>query len=356
MNPLSKHNYEIELSMMEIYNEEVIDLLPSNSTTSSTKVSSRQHQGSKLEVISSSSSSSGGSSGGGGQSRVIVRGLTSCRIHNAAQAKKLFDQGMNNRAVASTDVHAHSSRSHCIVRIDVRGIPKSSSGEEGKEGKEERKEKKEHNYQNNETLGRLYLVDLAGSERVNKSGVKGKQLVEAKNINRSLSALGDVIEALDKKRNHIPYRNSTLTRLLQDALCTNSVVAVIVTVCPSESTADESISSLYFAQRLRNIEMGVAQKKITMKNNQDDNQVLQNKIHKLQLFRKKAIAELENLRATAKSNRDAMARKQDQSDRTSRSFQNDLSGQLNVAVEKSNALEKRCVEMKNRHGKCEPII
>jgi kinesin family protein C2/C3 len=124
-----------------------------------------------------------------------------------------------------------------------------------------------------ETLGRLYLVDLAGSERVNKSGVKGKQLIEAKHINRSLSALGDVIEALDKKRNHVPYRNSTLTRLLQDALCVRSIVAVIVTVCPTESTADESMSSLYFAQRLRSIEMGVATKKIHIKNNQDENKV-----------------------------------------------------------------------------------
>ena len=79
--------------------------------------------------------------------------------------------------------------------------------------------------------------------------------------------------SLDKKRNHVPYRNSTLTRLLQDALCVRSIVAVIVTVCPTESTADESMSSLYFAQRLRSIEMGVATKKIHIKNNQDENKV-----------------------------------------------------------------------------------
>ena len=376
-NPLNQHNYTVVLSMMEIYNEEVIDLLPPDLNSNDgdkigaedavakrlrrgssgwgstgqramrsahAKISSQQQQqqrssngriakiaarqGGKLEVScrvegggkSSSSgggNSSGGSGGGSGsgsnQPRVVVRGLTSCPVSNEREANALFERGMNQRAVASTDVHQHSSRSHCIVRIDVHGVPRKKDGDgdekeeedeeeekEEKRGKAEIKEmekkrlstragksketkhdslakiKKKHQVTTvEETFGRLYLVDLAGSERVNKSGVKGQQLTEAKNINRSLSALGDVIEALDKKRAHVPYRNSTLTRLLQDALCARSIVAMIVTVCPTESTAEESMSSLYFAQRLRSIEMGVAQKKIAIKNNQDENTVLQ---------------------------------------------------------------------------------
>jgi kinesin family protein C2/C3 len=159
---------------------------------------------------------------------VVVRGLTSSPVHNVDEAKALFEAGMKARAVASTDVHEHSSRSHCIVRVDVRGVlrGKQTSVKDTSEGKKEKSHRKEE--EGETTLGRLYLVDLAGSERVNKSGVKGKQLTEAKNINRSLSALGDVIEALDKKRMHVPYRNSTLTRLLQDALSQQSIVAVIV--------------------------------------------------------------------------------------------------------------------------------
>ena len=190
-------------------------------------------------------------------------------------------------------------------------------------------------------MGRLYLVDLAGSERVNKSNVKGKQLIEAKNINRSLSALGDVIEALDKKRSHIPYRNSTLTRLLQDALCSRSIVAVIVTICPTESTAEESLSSLYFAQRLRNIEMGVATKKISIKNNLDENKILQEKMNQLVLWRKKAITELEELRGALKSKEEHHLRKTNAKDRNLKLQNDDYNHQIDSFKQKLVTMSKK---------------
>ena len=100
---------------------------------------------------------------------------------------------------------------------------------------------------------RLYLVDLAGCERVLKSGATGSVLKEAQHINKSLSALGDVMEALDTRSKYVPYRNSKLTYLLQDALGGNSRTMMIVTLAPGEDNAEESLHCLQFASRVRNI-------------------------------------------------------------------------------------------------------
>ena len=379
-NPLNKYDYTVVLSMMEIYNEDVVDLLPANHSKNVIDVAARQGSD-KLEISitkdkemqnNSKSNVKNNKNASNGQSRVVVRGLTSITVSNEEEAQLLFEQGMNQRAVASTDVHQHSSRSHCIVRIDIKGIPRSRRSKNNKEDDEDQKEKEDDNNNNNnkeskskrnrksldigrrrhslsnpttkegeETLGRLYLVDLAGSERVNKSNVKGKQLIEAKNINRSLSALGDVIEALDKKRSHIPYRNSTLTRLLQDALCSRSIVAVIVTICPTESTAEESLSSLYFAQRLRNIEMGVATKKISIKNNLDENKILQEKMNQLVLWRKKAITELEELRGALKSKEEHHLRKTNAKDRNLKLQNDDYNHQIDSFKQKLVTMSKK---------------
>jgi hypothetical protein len=145
----------------------VLDLLPpSHTRLTTTKLASRQGK-QKLEVVCVS----GGGSDDDDQPRVVVRGLTSSPVHNVDEAKALFEAGMKARAVASTDVHEHSSRSHCIVRVDVRGVlrGKQTSVKDTSEGKKEKSHRKEE--EGETTLGRLYLVDLAGSERVNKSGV-----------------------------------------------------------------------------------------------------------------------------------------------------------------------------------------
>merc|ERR1712232_507152 len=114
--------------------------------------------------------------------------------------------------------------------------------------------------------GTLFLVDLAGSERVKKSEVAGDHLKEAGHINKSLAALGNVMEALDRKASHIPYRDSKLTYLLQDSLGGNSRTMMIVAVTPTDVTCDESVHALQFATRVRRINIGAAQRNVTSKN------------------------------------------------------------------------------------------
>ena len=112
------------------------------------------------------------------------------------------------------------------------------------------------------THGKLHLVDLAGSERVKKSEVSGQGMAEACNINKSLSALGDVMAALQEKSKHIPFRNSKLTFLLQDSLAGNSKVAMFVNVSPVAWNVTESLCSLNFAARCRMIKLGKAGKNV----------------------------------------------------------------------------------------------
>ncbi|XP_016431232.1 kinesin-like protein KIFC3 [Sinocyclocheilus rhinocerous] len=140
-----------------------------------------------------------------------------------------------NRATACTNLNEHSSRSHALLIVTVAGF-NSSTG--------------------HRTSGKLNLVDLAGSERITKSGAEGNRLREAQCINKSLSALGDVINALRSKHSHVPFRNSRLTYLLQDSLSGDSKTLMMVQVSPLESNASESVCSLKFAQRVRTVEIG----------------------------------------------------------------------------------------------------
>jgi hypothetical protein len=110
--------------------------------------------------------------------------------------------------------------------------------------------------------GRLYLVDLAGSERVAKSGVTGQAMKEAQGINKSLSALGDVMEALDKAQSHIPFRNSKLTFLLQSALGGSARCMFIFNASPADGNSDETRCTFKFASRMRNISLGAAKKNV----------------------------------------------------------------------------------------------
>merc|ERR1712212_1257095 len=144
--------------------------------------------------------------------------------------------GNKNRSIGATQMNAHSSRSHAIFSITV------ECSEKGPDG------------QQHFRVGKLHLVDLAGSERQSKTGATGQRLKEATKINLSLSTLGNVISALiDGKSTHVPYRNSKLTRLLQDSLGGNSKTLMFANVGPANYNYEETISTLRYASRANSI-------------------------------------------------------------------------------------------------------
>lgn len=167
---------------------------------------------------------------------VYVKGLQSFVCKSVKEIEHVMNVGNRNRTIGATDMNEHSSRSHAIFMItvemsDLNG-PKSQV-----------------------RVGKLNLVDLAGSERQTKTGATGDRLKEASKINLSLSALGNVISALvDEKCQHIPYRDSKLTRLLQDSLGGNSKTLMVANVGPASYNYDESLTTLRYANRAKNIQ------------------------------------------------------------------------------------------------------
>lgn len=161
-------SFTLTVSMMEIYNEQVYDLLGSGGINGQ----GGQAGGASLDIRQ------------GADNNVSVPGLVSMPVNSLQDVMNVFGRGAANRATASTNLNEHSSRSHLIVQVDVTTTKGSDMP----------------------VRGRLNLVDLAGSERVGKSGVTGLAMKEAQHINKSLSALGDVMEALDQKSKHVPYR------------------------------------------------------------------------------------------------------------------------------------------------------
>ncbi|KAL1356748.1 hypothetical protein AAHE18_05G207100 [Arachis hypogaea] len=158
-------------------------------------------------------------------------------VKSTADVIKLMDIGLKNRAKSATSMNERSSRSHSVVSINVRGVDMKSGS----------------------TLqGNLHLVDLAGSERVDRSEVTGDRLKEAQHINKSLSALGDVIFALAQKNAHVPYRNSKLTQLLQSSLGGHAKTLMLVQINSDVKSYSESLSTLKFAERVSGIELGAA--------------------------------------------------------------------------------------------------
>ena len=158
---------------------------------------------------------------------VYVEGLSQFIVESFEEAAELVGIAKSNRRVAGTAMNDNSSRSHLVYRLEV------AAGN---------------------ATGRLTLVDLAGSEKVSKSGAVGRTFEEMKKINLSLSALGNVINSLtDGVSSHVPYRSSTLTRILQESLGGNSKTSLIVTISPSISNVYDTISTLRFGQRAKKI-------------------------------------------------------------------------------------------------------
>ena len=167
------------------------------------------------------------------QRGVYVKGLHEFYVSSVGEVYVILDRGGQSRAVAATNMNQESSRSHSIFVIEVTQKNMESGSARS---------------------GRLFLVDLAGSEKVGKTGASGQTLEEAKKINKSLSSLGNVINALtDAKSSHIPYRDSKLTRILQESLGGNSRTTLIVNCSPSSYNDAETISTLRFGERAKTI-------------------------------------------------------------------------------------------------------
>ncbi|KAE9028997.1 hypothetical protein PF001_g1555 [Phytophthora fragariae] len=219
LRSISRHGSAgvVHCSYMQIYNNDVYDLLQDNKQRMKDPLAVR-------EMIK------------GNGKQIYVSGLSEFRVTNLQETLQLLKAGNRNRTIRATAYNEKSSRSHALLQLSIevesRGLESAT------------------------TIirrAKLNLVDLAGSEKWDKDVVLGSdRSKELTSINQSLSALGNVISALvNPKRTHIPYRDSKLTRLLQDSLGGNTRTVVIATISPSESSVDETISTLQFAERAK---------------------------------------------------------------------------------------------------------
>jgi len=213
-------DFSFELSCLEIYNEELRDLLGEGSG----KKGKGAGDAAKLKLVDSGT-------------EVSVPGLNVLPVANQEELHTHLARAAKARATASTKCNDQSSRSHFLFRLRCVGVNEASG---------------------QRTDGELNLVDLAGSERVKDSGVKGAALTEAQNINKSLSSLGDVIAAMASKAKHVPYRNSRLTHLLSNALRGKAKTLMFVNVNSTADVCHETKSSLIFAQKVNGCDVGPA--------------------------------------------------------------------------------------------------
>ncbi|EFJ53111.1 Kar3 member kinesin-like protein [Volvox carteri f. nagariensis] len=212
-----KYTFSVSVYMLELYQDTLQDLLlppaPKNSRLSIAEVP-------KLDIKKDP------------KGMVTVVGATVVEVTSAKELMSTIEAGQQRRHVASTQMNRESSRSHLIISIIIEST----------------------NLQTQSVAkGKLSFVDLAGSERVKKSGSVGENLKEAQAINKSLSALGDVISALATEQQHIPYRNHKLTMLMSDSLGGNAKTLMFVNVSPTDANLDETQNSLQYATRVRTI-------------------------------------------------------------------------------------------------------
>lgn len=205
----NKFSFSLKAYMLELYQDTLVDLLlPKNAKRL------------KLDIKKDS------------KGMVTVENATTVSISTMEELNRIIQRGSERRHTAGTQMNEESSRSHLILSIVIESV----------------------NLQSQSTArGKLSFVDLAGSERIKKSGSEGSQLKEAQSINKSLSALGDVISALSSGGQHIPYRNHKLTMLMSDSLGGNAKTLMFVNVSPVESSLDETHNSLMYASRVRSI-------------------------------------------------------------------------------------------------------
>lgn len=211
---LMKMEFTMRISYLELYNEELSDLLSSNDCAQIRIFEDTKKKGS-----------------------VIVQGLEEIPVRSTADVFKQLEKGAEKRKMAATLMNAQSSRSHTVFTVHVHITEKSMDGEELVK------------------IGKLNLVDLAGSENISKAGnEKGIRTRETVSINQSLLTLGRVITALVERTPHVPYRESKLTRLLQESLGGRTKTSIIATISPGHKDLEETMSTLEYAHRAKNIQ------------------------------------------------------------------------------------------------------
>ncbi|XP_059398969.1 uncharacterized protein LOC132131060 [Carassius carassius] len=206
----SKFEFKVSAYMLELYNERLQDLFVTPTEAFSKRIEIKRDR----------------------KGLVFIQGAETKEAASAGELFALFEQGCANRHIAATKMNVESSRSHLIIgiMIESRNLTNGSV-----------------------SFGKLSLVDLAGSERAAKTGAKDDQLKEANSINKSLSALGDVISALSVDQPHVPYRNNKLTQLMQDSLGGNAKTLMFLNISPSDCNLDETLTSLIYATRVKAI-------------------------------------------------------------------------------------------------------
>ncbi|XP_070275173.1 kinesin-like protein KIF25 [Myotis yumanensis] len=247
----------VEVSIVEVYNNDIFDLLAKDGCAATA--------GLRLEVLTTR------------EGRTEVSPLTCLSVGSAGELTELVGAGLQRRAKRATSVHADSSRSHLVVTVTLTaaasgdstpeprsspslpqapGCPSPSPPATGRRPPAPRRASpgSPGTRPAGQVRARLQLVDLAGSECAGASGARGPALREASFINRSLAALADVLAALAARRAHVPYRNSKLTHLLQDALGGDAKLLVIVCVSPGREHVAETLQSLGFGARARQVE------------------------------------------------------------------------------------------------------
>ena len=222
----SKASVEVSLSYLEIYNEEIRDLLAPPTAVAPAPLDCRENI----------------------QGEVTVPNLTYKTVTNAKSVGSLMSEASTRRATGSTMMNAGSSRSHAICTVYLTITPEGGEGEEGEEEEEA------------VITSKFTLVDLAGSERQKRTGASGDRLKEGININKGLFVLGQVVSCLAEKASspspatmHVPYRDSKLTRLLTSSLGGNSLTVMVACVSPADINLEESTNTLRYASRARAI-------------------------------------------------------------------------------------------------------
>lgn len=207
------HDYTVSVYFLELYNDNLVDLLFKLAHP-------RAKTSPKLDVKIDANK------------QVFVKGAMVQPVGSAEEVLDVFTQANKMRKVGATAMNVESSRSHSVFSILVEGKNRTSKAV---------------------SFGKLSLIDLAGSERADKTGATKERLQEANSINKSLSALGDVISALSTGSSHVPYRNNKLTQLMQDSLGGNAKTLMFVNFSPADYNADETLGSLTYAARTKHI-------------------------------------------------------------------------------------------------------